>query len=124
SVETHCAGVVAPNPPGSATGQAESNEGLPVLADPLLALAADVLDDLERVRIANENRLRQLTRSETDKDGGERGFGLTVDHPDVARLAALVEALARAEHDATLNLQRMVRRHPLGPWIKSTVGVG
>ena len=30
------------------------------LADPTLALAADVLDDLETVRIANENRLARL----------------------------------------------------------------
>ena len=54
------------------------------LADPSLMLAADVVDDLERVRIANENRLRQLTRAEVDSDGEERGFGLSADHPDVA----------------------------------------
>lgn len=95
-----------------------------MLADPLLALAADVLDDLERVRIANENRLRQLTRTEADVDGLERGFGLTLDHPDVARLAALVEELKKAEHSATLNLQRVLRKHPMGPWIKSARGVG
>lgn len=94
------------------------------LADPFLALAADVLDDLETVRVANENRLRQLTRDETDSDGRERGFGLTLDHPDVARLAALVDDLARAEHQAELNLRRLLRRHPLGPWIKAARGVG
>jgi hypothetical protein len=32
------------------------------LLDPALALAADFLDDVERVKIANENRLRALTR--------------------------------------------------------------
>lgn len=116
--------VAAPTPPAPASPLTASKSASPVLADPLLALAADVLDDLERVRIANENRLRQLTRDTTDKDGEERGFGLTLDHPDVARLAALVNALTKAEHDATLNLQRMVRRHPLGPWIKQAKGVG
>ncbi|WP_130291689.1 hypothetical protein [Pseudonocardia sediminis] len=95
-----------------------------MLADPLLALAADVLDDLERVRIANENRLRQLTRDEADADGEERGFGLTLDHPDVKRLDALVAALAKAEHDAELNLKRQLRQHPLGPWVKQARGVG
>jgi hypothetical protein len=95
-----------------------------VLADPLLALAADVLDDLEHVRIANENRLRQLTRDEEDVDGEKRGFGLTLDHPDVKRLAALVAALAKAEHDAELNLKRQLRKHPLGPWVKQARGVG
>lgn len=95
-----------------------------LLADPLLALAADVLSDLETVRIANENRLRQLTRSAEDKDGETRGFGLDEAHPDVARLAALVAMLAQAEHQATLNLQRLMRGHPLGPWLKAQKGIG
>ena len=94
------------------------------LADPFLALAADVLDDLERVRIANENRLRQLTRTATDKDGEERGFELTVDHPDVAFLAALVDVLTQAEKQATKNLERRMKQHPLGPWVKQAKGVG
>ncbi|MDO5535627.1 MAG: hypothetical protein Q4F65_13385 [Propionibacteriaceae bacterium] len=94
------------------------------LADPTLALAADILDDLERVKIANQNRLRSLTRDVEDSDGEMRGFGLAPDHPDVARLAALVQMLERAEHDAVLNLQRAMRRHPLGPWVKAQRGVG
>jgi hypothetical protein len=94
------------------------------LADPFLALAADVLDDTERTRIANENRLRQLTRSAIDADGEERGFGLDEAHPDVARLAAIVQTLAKVEHDATLNLQRQMRRHPLGAWVKTQIGIG
>ena len=94
------------------------------LADPLLALAADVLDDLESVRIANENRLRQLTRDEEDSDGEERGFGLTLDHPDVARLNALVTALADAEKAATKNLEKRLREHALYPWLKRQKGVG
>jgi hypothetical protein len=97
---------------------------VPSLADPFLALAADVLDDIERVRIANENRLRQLTRTGPDADGVERGFGLDESHPDVARLAALVDALAAADHQATLNLQRMMRRHPLWPWAEERPGIG
>lgn len=94
------------------------------LFDPTLALAADILDDLERTKLANENRLRQLTRSEADIDGEERGFGLDESHPDVARLSALVQMLADAEHQATLNLQRVMRRHPLGPWVKAQKGIG
>jgi hypothetical protein len=113
-------------------GQPAANLGtMPIfgalLADPLLALAADVLDDLERVRIANENRLRQLTRGEDepDKDGETgRGFGLDESHPDVARLAALVAMVADAEHKAELNLGRLMRANPLGPWVKATHGIG
>ncbi len=95
-----------------------------LLADPLLALAADVLSDLEKVRVANENRLRQLTRSAGDSDGEMRGFGLDEAHSDVARLAALVGMLAGAEHKATLNLQRVMRKHPLGPWLAAQKGIG
>lgn len=123
-------------PKGSAPGLADSGPGRPaaipapaprvatLLADPLLALAADVLDDLEKVRVANENRLRQLTRGVEDKDGETRGFGLDESHPDVARLAALVGMLGEAEHKAELNLGRLMRQHSLGPWVASQRGVG
>jgi hypothetical protein len=84
------------------------------LLDPALALAADVLDDLERVRIANENRLRALITV----------FGLDESHPDVGRLAGMVDTLGKLEHDATLQLQRQLRKHPLGPWVKAQRGVG
>jgi hypothetical protein len=94
------------------------------LGDPLLQLSADVLDDLERVRIANENRLRQLTRSEADGDGEVRGFGLSEEDPEVARLAALVDLLRKAEADAATNLGRHMRTHPLGPWVKAQRMVG
>ena len=111
-------------PPAQATNGLAPMWSSPGLADPLLALAADILDDLERVRISNENRLRQLTRDQADSDGIERGFGLDVTHPDVARLAALVQMLGDAEHQATLNLQRIMRKHPLGPWVRNTKGIG
>lgn len=89
------------------------------LADPFLALAADVLDDTERTKIANENRLRSFTQSFADG-----GFGLTEDHPDVRNLMKLVEALGVVEHQAVLQLQRKMRKHPLGPWVKAQKGVG
>lgn len=94
------------------------------LADPFLALAADIVDDLERTRIANENRLRMLTRAEVDEDGEMRGLGMDERDPNVARTAALVDMLAKAEHQAVLNLNKLLREHPLGPWIKAQKGVG
>ncbi len=112
------------SPPAAATRPSMPSTSPLRLADPTLALAADVLDDLERTRIANENRLRQLTRDEADADGELRGFGLTEDHPDVARLAVIVGGLRRLEHDAELNLKRALRQHPLGSWVRSTAGVG
>jgi hypothetical protein len=90
----------------------------PILADPTLAMCADVVDDLERVKIANQNRLRTLTAT------NEHGHGLTLEHPDIKRLASLVKALDDAEHQATLNLSRVMRHHPLGAWVKASKGVG
>lgn len=98
--------------------------GVVGIADPLLALLADALDDLERTRIANQNRLRQLTRDTVDVDGEERGFGLPAEHPVVKQLAAMLDGVAQLEHAAELNLARRLRQHPLGAWVKSTKGVG
>lgn len=94
------------------------------LFDPALSLAADFLDDMERVKIANENRLRALTRVGVDKDGVERYVGLDADHLVVAQYAVMVEAVAKIEHDAVLTLQRMMRKHPLGAWVKAQRGIG
>ena len=117
-----CIGSVGPNvppPPRQLTdSQDPTGGGGPILRDPTLALAADVVDDLERVKIANQNRLRTLTAQD------EYGHGMSVDHPDVKRLAALVKALEDAEHQATLNLARVMRHHPLGEWVKNSKGVG
>lgn len=108
----------------AATSERTPPTGCSSLADPFLALSADVLDDTEATKIANENRLRQLTRSAVDSDGEERGFGLDESHPDVANLAALVALLGEVEHQAVLQLQRKMRKHPLGPWVKVQKGVG
>lgn len=94
------------------------------LNDPGLAMMADSLDDLERVRNASRNRLRTMTRSEVDKDGNLRGFCLSESDPEVARLSALCTALDGLVHDQTLALQRRMRKHPLGPWVKGQRGIG
>ncbi|WP_367582196.1 hypothetical protein [Tsukamurella tyrosinosolvens] len=94
------------------------------LRDPVLGLLADVLDDFETVRIANANRVRQLTRTETDSDGEERGFGLSEDNLVVRKLLGTVAALEQAEHEAVLNLQRTMRAHPLTAYQKRHKGIG
>lgn len=90
----------------------------PILVDYTLQMCADVVDDLEKVKISNENRLRTLTMD------GEHGHGMSSDHPDVKRLADIVAALSAAEHQAVLNLQRSMRKHPLGPFVKNSKGIG
>lgn len=94
------------------------------LRDPVIGVLADVLNDFEQVRIANANRVRILTRAEADSDGETRGFGLTEDHPEVAKLILTVKAMEQAEHEAILNLQRALRKHPLAPFQKRHKGLG
>jgi hypothetical protein len=116
--------VAAPTPPAPANEPLSSRDGVSVLADPVLAIAAEILDDLERVRIANENRLRQLTRTELDEDGVQRGLGIPPDDPMVQATSLLVEATVTLETKAVANLEKRMRKHPLGPWAKGLKGVG
>jgi len=94
------------------------------LFEPTLALSADVLDDLEQTRIANENRLRQLVRSEADSDGEERGFGLDDTNPVVAALQKMIAGLFEIEGKAVLNLEKVMKAHPLGEWQRAQHGIG
>lgn len=117
-----------PNSPDSHVGNGSHVPSAvrgPILRDPFLALLADAVDDLERVRIASENRYRQLTRTGDDTDGEERGLGLSDSIPEVLRAHQLVDGLIDLEHKAVLNLQRQIRKHPLWTnWGKTSKGVG
>ncbi len=98
--------------------------GQATLFDPALDLFALCLDDLEKTRIANANRLAQLVRGEPDSDGVVRGFAVSPDDPQARRLQSIVDGLAALEHEAELNLKRAFRAHPLFPWAKALRGVG
>lgn len=87
-------------------------------ADHLLYFFADQLDDLERIRIAAENRLRTLTSD------GEWGKGLPPESRQAQTVAKNVADLVALEHQATLQLKRAVRDHYMGEWVKQTIGVG
>lgn len=73
-----------------------------------LLFCAAFLDDLERLRIATGNRISAFEREGYD--------------PEPYR--PQLDALLKMEHQATLALQRSLRKHPLGPWVKRTIGVG
>lgn len=79
----------------------------------LLTIYADLLEDLERSRIATENRIRALRTIK----------GLT-DSPEEERLAAIADVLGQAEKKATKELKKAVKAHPLGQWIADQHGVG
>ena len=68
-----------------------------------------LLDDLERVRIMNSNRIGALQRS----------YGEPLPH-----LVEIANPLNEAEHLAELELVRAWRKHPLAPWAKAIRGLG
>lgn len=68
-----------------------------------------LLDDLERVRIMNSNRIGAL----------ERAYGDSLPH-----LTEIAEPLNAAEHLAELELVRAWRKHELAPWAKKVRGLG
>jgi hypothetical protein len=79
----------------------------------LLTIYADLLDDLERSRIATENRIRSLREVK-----GLAGS------PEEERLDSIAMGLAEAERRATNELKKAVKAHPLGDWIGGQLGVG
>jgi len=94
------------------------------IADGLLMLTAKSLDGIEDLRIATENRIRQLTRDVEDSDGEVRGLGLSEMSPEVQAAKATLEGLVELEKLTTKELQRRIRKHPLYSWVKTQKGVG
>lgn len=83
----------------------------------ILRILADSLDDFERQRIANDNRIRSL----------QQVYGYTDDLADTPEMAALLTAAAdlqAIEHGMVLALKRALRAHPLGDWVRRTTGLG
>lgn len=90
----------------------------------MLQQFAQLLDDIEGLRKAQGNRYRILTLNEPDSDGVMRGFGLTENNRSVALVKMLNEDLEDIEGDVIKELQRLMREHPLGSWVKAQKGVG
>ena len=85
----------------------------------VITLNADIVDDIERTRIANENRLRQLTADEAWGKGVDPAVAI-----EVQNLTAMIDNLCALEHAAVRNLERAMKNHPLGPWVNATIGIG
>lgn len=96
------------------------------LSVPSLAFAAAIVDDLEKIRIANGNRLRIMTTpvDKADEDGICRGLGLPDFHPMAIMLQNSILDIQEAEKAAVKVLEREVKSHPMGPWIQATKGIG
>lgn len=97
------------------------------LSAPSLAFAAAIVDDLEKIRIANANRYRIMTTpadKPDEKDGVCRGLGLPEYHPMAVMLKNSVIDMKETEAAAVKVLEREVKAHPMGPWIRSKKGIG
>lgn len=101
-----------------------------------LMFMAESLDDIEDVRVAMENRLRSILRTTLQASGMDpdeiiKGFtgkqlvefavGVS---PDLRRCAELAATTIHLEHQATLDLQRAMRSHPLSEFVETTKGIG
>lgn len=78
-----------------------------------LTIAADQLDDAERLRIATVNRLAAIER-----DKGLSGS------PEAKALEEQAKTLKEVERIAVRELTQAMRAHPLGDWCRSQIGVG
>lgn len=124
-LDTHTPLAVVGQTPAEGASHAPTPKPEPrPLLDPTLALLSITLDDLERQRIAMQNRHRSLTTSGTSENGLEWGYGLDERDPQVATFAALVDQAVALEKDAVKALEKAMKRHPLGPWVAAQKGAG
>lgn len=104
---------------------------------PRLGLAAETLDDIERPRIAVENRLRSICRRELEGEGRDpneiKGYSgqklvdwlrANYTDPDLHLYGAQLLRLVEQENELVKNLERIMRHEPLAPIVKSLKGVG
>jgi len=98
---------------GNGRKESVQTSGVVPIADGGLLLSiktlGNLLDDLERVRIMNSNRISALGRD----------FGASLPALDLVQ-----EHLAAVEHEAELEIKRVWRRHPLRKWAADYPGVG
>lgn len=101
-------------------------QGSPVVDDlpyARLQVMADLLDDLEHTKQANKNRHQSFT-STWKVDGKLYGKGFAVSDPAAVDLLIATTQLQELEDAATRNLEKTMRKHPLGPWARRKKGIG
>lgn len=100
---------VAPKPDSTAPAPVQWHD-----ACYLLSIAADIVDDIEAAREGAASRRRSLIET---KNAGPKD-------PPVLILDSIMAGLADVEKEAVKALEDEMKRHPLGPWIRSTRGLG
>jgi hypothetical protein len=119
-----CVGV-GQTSPAPAISSPTPIEQAPVLVDHHLAVLANRVNGLENFRKASANQLGALTQgTEPDEDGVTRGYGLPAEHPAVIQSQAIVDAIKKIEDQTVRELEKKLRKTPLGPWILAQKGLG
>lgn len=113
--------ICAPEP---ATRRAIPNEQPLVLVDTTLAILANRVADLEEFRKACGNRLFSLTNLTPGKDGKMRGYGLAPGNPVVVQQDFIITQVKALEDQAVKELERHLKKSPLGPWVLRQKGLG
>jgi hypothetical protein len=98
---------------GQAANESQTATALAAANPRAIDIAAATLDDVERTRIAMQNRLRAMR--------DDHGLG---DTKEYVRFEALCASLVAVEAQATKELERALKAHPLGAWVVSRPGVG
>lgn len=99
---------VAGTPCANDDDQARTDTPIGRVSSFALDLAAATLDDIQSVRLATASRILAAERN-----------GLPTE-----QFVAMLDMLVAVEHQAELDLKRVIRKHPFGPWIKATIGIG
>lgn len=105
--------------------EGDTQPGAALSPQDLLLLASEELDNIEASRMLIDNQRRSLvTPKIVGKRGGHFGKGLPEDHAVPALMTGVVEAMEKLEKQAVGKLTKIVRLHPLYPWIERSIGVG
>jgi hypothetical protein len=89
-----------------------------------LRFYAAAFDDVERLRIANGNRVAAMVRDRADSDGKVRGLGLPAGHENVERMRDVVDTLVYLEGQIGKEMIAALKAHPLTRWAVQQKGIG
>jgi len=95
-----------------------------ITQDTYLKMATESLDDIERVRIAMENRYRSMTQSGISEDGHAWGLGIDPSEKAPQEYLKLVLQIQDLEQKMIKAVQKEMKNSPLGPFVKQAQGVG
>lgn len=90
----------------------------------VIGISASMVDDIEELRKATENRLRALTKTTPDKDGVIRSEGVLPSDPRVLMVEGILESIKEQEKAAIRNLEKQIKDSPFATYVNMRKGIG